>query len=167
MTCSGLDCSFLTRGGGIVIKEVNSHWSDNLIPSPSKKDIIFQHVKGPGLHSYVEQPNGVKKYVCSPDAQCRSHQRHFMKNTTTALYKHFLQMYPLRRGKFCAGICVAAHSGVPFTISNVVPMFRDRYLLSLSQPEAFFCVQTCSPVSELYYFLIITAHTCITCFSTN
>ena len=107
-------------GGEIVIKEVNSHWSDNLIPSPSKKDIIFQHVKGTGLHSYVEQPNGVKKYVCSPQAQCRSHQRHFMKNTTTPLYKHFLQMYPLRRGKFCAGICVAAHSGVSFTLCNVV-----------------------------------------------
>ena len=70
-------------------KEVNNHWSDNLIPSPSKKDIISQHVKGPGLHSYVnvEQQNGVKKYVFSPQAQCRSHQRHFMKNTNTALYK--------------------------------------------------------------------------------
>ena len=27
------------------MKEVNNHWSDNLIPSPSKKDITFQHVK--------------------------------------------------------------------------------------------------------------------------
>ena len=41
------------------MKEVNNHWSDNLISSPNKKDLIFQHVKGPGLHSYVEQPNGV------------------------------------------------------------------------------------------------------------
>ena len=82
-----------------MLEEVNSHWNDNLIPSPNKKDVIFQHIKGPGLHSYVEQPNGVKKYVCSPQAQCKSHQRHFMKNTTTALYKHFLQLYPLRRGK--------------------------------------------------------------------
>ena len=85
------------QGGQIVLREVNEHWSDHLVPSPNKKDIIFQHIKGPGLHSYVEQPNGVKKYVCSPQAQCGSHQRHFMKNTTTALYKHFLQMYPLRR----------------------------------------------------------------------
>ena len=65
-----------------------------------QKDIIFQHVKGPGLHSFVEQPNGVKKYVRSPQAQCRSHQRHFMKNTTTALYKHFLQMYPSKGVSF-------------------------------------------------------------------
>jgi len=85
-----------------VLREVKEHWSDNLVPSPNKKDIIFQHIKGPGLHSYVEQPNGVKKYVCSPQAQCGSHQRLFMKNTTTALYKHFLQMYPLRRGKSCS-----------------------------------------------------------------
>ena len=85
-----------------MLREVKEHWSDNLVPSPNKKDIIFQHIKGPGLHSYVEQPNGVKKYVCSPQAQCGSHQRHFMKNTTTALYKHFLQMYPLRRGKSCS-----------------------------------------------------------------
>ena len=90
------------QGGKIVLKEVNNHWSDNLIPSPNKKDIIFQHIKGPGLHSYVEQPNGEKKYVCSPQAECRPHQCHFMKNTTTALYKHFLQMYPLRRGKSCS-----------------------------------------------------------------
>ena len=92
------------QGGQIVLREVKEHWSDNLVPSPNKKDIIFQHIKGPGLHSYVEQPvpNGVKKYVCSPQAQCGSHQRHFMKNTTTALYKHFLQMYPLRRGKSCS-----------------------------------------------------------------
>ena len=64
------------------MKEVNNHWSDNLIPSPSKKDIIFQHVKDPGLHSYLEQPNGVKKHVCLPEAECRSHQCHFMKNTS-------------------------------------------------------------------------------------
>ena len=81
-----------------MLTEVNTHWSDNLVPSPNKRDLVFQHMKGPGLHSYVEQPNGVNKYVCSPEATCRSHQRHFMKNTTTALYKHFLQMYPLRRG---------------------------------------------------------------------
>ena len=67
------------------MKEVNNYWSDNLISSPNKKDLIFQHVKGPGLHSYVEQPNGVKKYVCSPEAQCRSRQHQFMKNTITAL----------------------------------------------------------------------------------
>ena len=86
------------QGGAIVLKEVNTHWSDNLIPSPNKKDLVFQHVKGPGMHVYIQQPNGGKKYVCSEGAQCKSHQRHFMKNTTTALYKHFLQQYPLRRG---------------------------------------------------------------------
>ena len=127
------------QGGQIVLTEVNTHWSDNLVPSPNKRDLVFQHFKGPGLHSYVEQPNGVKKYVCSPQAQCRSLQRHFMKNTATTLYKHFLQMYPLRRGKFCAGICVAAHSGVPFTISNVVPMFRDTFFLYRKLKPFFAC----------------------------
>ena len=55
---------------------------------------MFQHIKGPGLHSFVEQANGVVKYVCAPKAQFKSHKHHFMKNTTTALYKHFLQQYP-------------------------------------------------------------------------
>ena len=88
------------QGGLIVLKEVNNHWSENLIPSPNKKDLVFQHVKGAGMHLYVQQPNGGKKYVCSAEAKCKSHQRHFMKNTTTALYKHFLQQYPLRRGEY-------------------------------------------------------------------
>ena len=90
----------VVQGGLIVLKEVNNHWSDNLIPSPSKNDVVFRHVKGPGMHLYVQQPNGGKKYVCSPGAKCKSSQRHFMKNTTTALYKHFLQQYPLRRGEY-------------------------------------------------------------------
>ena len=95
------------QGGIIVLKEVNNHWSDNLIPSPSKNDLVFQHIKGVGTHSYVQQPNGGKKYICSAQAKCKSHQRHFMKNTTTALYKHFLQQYPLRRGVYqlCALFC--------------------------------------------------------------
>ena len=42
------------------LNEVNSHWSENLVPSPNKKDLIFQHVKGPGMHLYVQQPNGGK-----------------------------------------------------------------------------------------------------------
>ena len=88
------------QGGLIVLKEVNNHWSENLIPSPNKKDLVFQHIKGAGMHLYVQQPNGGKKYVCSAEAKCKSHQRHFMKNTTTALYKHFLQQYPLRRGEY-------------------------------------------------------------------
>ena len=58
----------LCKGGAIVLKEVNGHWSDNLIPSPSKKDVVFQHIKGPGLHSFVEQANGVVKYLCAPEA---------------------------------------------------------------------------------------------------
>ena len=85
------------KGRAIVLKEVKGHWSDNLIPSPSKKDVVFQHIKGPGLHSFVEQANSVVKYVCAPEAECKSHQRHFMENTTTALYKHFLQLYPFCR----------------------------------------------------------------------
>ena len=82
------------------MKEVNNHWSENLIPSPSKNEMVFQHVKGVGMHLYVKQPNRGKKYVCSAEAKCKSHQRHFMKNTTTAPYKDFLQQYPLRRGLY-------------------------------------------------------------------
>ena len=52
----------LLQGGLIVLKEVNNHWSENLIPSPNKKDLVFQHVKGVGMHLYVQQPNGGKKY---------------------------------------------------------------------------------------------------------
>ena len=43
------------EGGAIVLKGVNGDWSDNLIPSPSKKDVVFEHIKGPGLRSFVEQ----------------------------------------------------------------------------------------------------------------
>ena len=84
---------FPLQGGLIVLKEVNNHWSENLIPSPSKKDLIFQHVKGPGMHLYVEQPNGGKKYVCGPEAQCKSHQRHFMKNTTSSALTHIFFLF--------------------------------------------------------------------------
>jgi len=72
------------------------------------------------MHLYIQQPNGGKKYVCSTEAKCKSNQRHFMKNTTTALYKHFLHQYPLRRGKlffaqvtvdlgFCVNIVVLVY----------------------------------------------------------
>ena len=107
--CSSLTSNLISiyylvceQGGQIALKEVNNHQIENLIPSPNKNDNILNHIKGPGLHSYVEQPNSVKKYDCSPEATCTSHQCHFMKNTTTALYKHFLQMYQLRRGKSCS-----------------------------------------------------------------
>ena len=75
-----------------------AHWMDSLIASPNKKDVVFMHVKGPGLHYYAPTGCGGMKYVCSPQAQCKSHQRYFQKDITTALYKHFLHQYPLRRG---------------------------------------------------------------------
>ena len=62
------------EGGPIILRELNAHWMDSLIPSPNKKDVVFVHVKGPGMHYYVS------------------------KDTTTALYKHALHQYPLRRG---------------------------------------------------------------------
>ena len=140
------------QGGQIVLKEVNNHWSENLIPSPNKKDLIFQHIKGPGLHSYVEQPNGVKKYVCSPKATWRSNQRQFMKNTTTALYKHFLQMYPLRKVRY------VHHNWTQYTVfqhsnnhSFNVLTCRYCYLLPVLEIEAVLCLQTFSSVSALPY----------------
>ena len=69
-----------------------------IIASPNKKDMVFMHVKGPGLHFYAPTGNGGKKYMCAPEAKCKSHQRYFQKDTTSALYKHFLHQYPLRRG---------------------------------------------------------------------
>ena len=57
---------FPLQGGLIVLKEVNNHWSENVIPSPSKKDLIFQHVKGPGMHLYIEQPNGGRSMSVAP-----------------------------------------------------------------------------------------------------
>ena len=37
------------KGGPIVVREVTAHWMDSLIASPNKKDVVFMHVKGPGL----------------------------------------------------------------------------------------------------------------------
>jgi len=88
----------LIQGGAIVLREVSAHWMDSLVASPNKKDMVFMHVKGPGLHFYAPTGNGGKKYMCAPEAECKSHQRYFQKGTTSALYKHFLHQYPLRRG---------------------------------------------------------------------
>ena len=71
---------------------------DSLVASPNEKDMVFMHVKGPGLHFYAPTGNGGKKYTCAPGAECKSHQRYFQKDTTSVLYKHFLHQYPLRRG---------------------------------------------------------------------
>ena len=90
-------CVFI-QGGAIVLREVSAHWMDSLVASPNKKDMVFMHVKGPGLHFYAPTGNGGKKYMCAPGAECKSHQRYFQKDTTSALYKHFLHQYPLRRG---------------------------------------------------------------------
>ena len=77
----------------MVLNEVNSHWSENLAPSPNK-DLIFQHVKGPGMHLYVQQPNGGGKYVCSPEAKCKSNQRHFIKKHNHCFIQAFLAAIP-------------------------------------------------------------------------
>ena len=37
--------------------------------------------------------------MCAPHANCESHQRFFQKDTTTALFKTFIQLHPLRRGE--------------------------------------------------------------------
>ena len=138
------------QDGAIVLNKVNSHWSENLVPSPNKKDLIFQHVKGPGVHLYVQQPNGGKRYVCSPEAKCKSNQRHFMKNTTTTLYKHFLQQYPLRRGKY--------YSCKTYTSFKLVckcccacELCRNSDLLSVQKIEALLRLQAITFVSKLFY----------------
>ena len=95
---SSSNCWGKREGGLILLREVNAHWMDSLIPSPNKKDVVFVHVKGPGMHYYAPTGRGGMKYVCAPEAQCKSHQRYFQKDTTTALYKHFLHQYPLHRG---------------------------------------------------------------------
>ena len=95
---SSSNCWEKREGGLILLREVNAHWMDSLIPSPNKKDVVFMHVKGPGMHYYAPTGRGGMKYVCAPGAQCKSHQRYFQKDTTMALYKHFLHQYPLRRG---------------------------------------------------------------------
>ena len=76
--------------------------------------------------------------------------------SSTALHEehnhHFVQAcftnVSSQKGKFCSD-CVATDSGVSFALFNVVLMLRDCYFLSLSQTEAFFCVQTCSSVIDL------------------
>ena len=90
-------CVFI-KGGPIVLREVTAHWMDSLIASPNKKDVVFMHVKGPGLHFYAPTGHGGKKYMCAPGAECKSHQRYFQKDTTSALYKQSLHQYPLHRG---------------------------------------------------------------------
>ena len=81
-----------------MIREVTSHWMDNLTASSNKKDIVTQHVKGKGLHVYVAKADGSLKYTCAENSGCRSHQRYFQSSSTTALFKTFIQQYPLRRG---------------------------------------------------------------------
>ena len=80
------------------MREVTAHWMDSLIASPNKKDVVFMHMKGPGLHFYAPTGHGGMKYMCAPEAEWKLHQRYFQKDTTTALFKNFLQQYPLRRG---------------------------------------------------------------------
>ena len=89
------------KGTPIVLHEVTAHWMDSLISSSNKKDAVFMHVKGPGLHFYAPTGYGGKKYMCAPGAKFKSHQRYFQKDTTRALYKHCLHQYPLCRGVYC------------------------------------------------------------------
>ena len=63
---------------------------DSLIVSPNKKDVVFMNKKEPGLHFYAPTGHGGKKYMCTPGAECKSHQCYFQKDTTSALYKHLL-----------------------------------------------------------------------------
>ena len=54
------------EGGPIVVREVTAHWKDSLIASPNKKDVVFMHMKGPGLHYYAPTGRGGMKYACAP-----------------------------------------------------------------------------------------------------
>jgi len=83
----------------LCVREVNVYWMESLIASPNKLDIVFKHEKGKGNHFYQPMPNGGSKYMCAPHANCESHQRFFQKDTTTALFKTFIQLHPLRRGE--------------------------------------------------------------------
>ena len=60
------------QGGPIVLHEVTAHWMDSLVPSPNKKDVVYVHINGPGLHVYASSGCGGKKYICTPEAQCKS-----------------------------------------------------------------------------------------------
>ena len=151
-----------SQGGAIVLKEVSTHWSDNLIPSPNKKDLVFQHVKGPRMHVYIQQPNGGKKYVCSEGAQCKSHQRHFMKNTTTALFKHFLQQYPLRRGMNQTAFFLYWQY-VQCKARTLCFLDRNSYVVFVSEIKAVLCVQAFTSVSVIVNVLY-PYYCCNTCF---
>jgi len=86
------------KGGEQMVREVDSHWMENLTASPNKKDIVTLHVKGKGLHLYVPKPDGSLKYTCVENSGCKRHQRYFQSSSTKALFKTFIQQYPLRRG---------------------------------------------------------------------
>ena len=86
------------KGGEQMVREVDSHWMENLTASPNKKDIVTLHVKGKGLHLYVPKPDGSLKYTCVENSGCKRHQRYFQSSSSKALFKTFIQQYPLRRG---------------------------------------------------------------------
>ena len=92
LLCHG--CIFI-KGGPIVVREVTSHWMDSLVASPNQKDVVRMHVKETNLHFYAPTGHEGKKYMCAPEAQCKSNQQYFQKDRTTSLYKHFLQQNPL------------------------------------------------------------------------
>jgi len=113
------------------------------------------------MHLYVQQPNGGEKYVCRPEEKCKSNQRHFMMNTTTALYEHFLQQYPLRRGKY--------FSGKTYTSFKLVcnyccarELCRHSDLLFVQKIEALLHLQTIAfEVSFCTSHIYLRCNTCV------
>ena len=55
--------------------------------------------------------------MCASQALCKSHECYFQKDTTTALYKHFLHQYPLHRGVYGLASISALH---PITVVSLV-----------------------------------------------
>ena len=64
LECPG--CIFM-KGGPIVLREVTAHWMDSLVPSLYQKDVVY-------VHFYAPTGRGGKKYICTPEAQCKFHR---------------------------------------------------------------------------------------------
>ena len=144
------------QGGQIFMTGVNNHWSDNLIPSPSKKRYYFSTCERPWTTLVCWATKWCKKYVCFPQAKCRSNQRHH----------HFVPAcftnVPSQKGKFYSGDCVAAHSGDSFTLvillqcSEIVTLFLHQKLKPFLRANLLSCK-----------WPLLLTYSCTTCFRSN
>ena len=154
------------QGGQIVLTEVNTHWSDNLVPSPNKRDLVFQHMKGPGLHSYVEQPNGVKKVCVLTRSYMQISPAPFHEKHHYSPVQAFLADVPTQKRYFIFGTMLNSPQPMHIITITLFIFTTDRYcyLISISEIEAVLCLQAFSSVSAFpfaYYVLfIVVLHAC-------